>query len=192
MSDNKRVILTSCKTGKRKNIIILILCIVLILSAACAAVYAVNEANKKVFIPPKFETNSVQGLPDPLPPDDLGYADLSLDKGYNVKLCGSLQEKNGVVDVYFTNPAENEVWVQLLLIESATGEELGRTGVIMQDSYVKSVNLIKIPDQAETNVTLKVMGYKPQTYISAGAANLEVTMTKASDSSNTQTESSAQ
>ena len=51
------------------------------------------------------------------------------------------------------------------------GNMLGETGLIKPNEYVKYVTLSKTPEVG-TKIKLKIMGYEPHTYYSAGAASL--------------------
>ena len=60
------------------------------------------------------------------------------------------------------------------------GEMLGETGLIKPNEYVKYVALSRELPQG-TKIKLKIMGYEPQTYRSAGAATLNTTIGGQSD-----------
>ena len=51
------------------------------------------------------------------------------------------------------------------------GNMLGETGLIKPNEYVKYVTLSKTLEVG-TKIKLKIMGYEPHTYYSAGAASL--------------------
>ena len=71
--------------------------------------------------------------------------------------------------VYLTNPAENEVWLKLRVLDE-NGNILGETGLIRPGEYVKDVALTENLT-AGTKIKLKIMGYEPETYFSAGTVN---------------------
>lgn len=79
--------------------------------------------------------------------------------------------------VYFTNPAENTVWLKLRVLDEDSNM-LGETGLIRPGKYVRAVTLSKSLADG-TKVKLKIMGYIPDTYKSAGAATLGTTVTTA-------------
>ena len=80
--------------------------------------------------------------------------------------------------VYLTNPAENEVWLKLRVLDG-NGNILGETGMIRPGEYVKDVALTE-NFTAGTKIKLKIMGYEPETYFSAGSATLNTAVGSAS------------
>lgn len=75
--------------------------------------------------------------------------------------------------VYLTNPAENTVWLKLRVLDT-NGSILGETGLLRPGEYVRTVALSAAPTPG-TSITLKIMGYEPDTYLSAGSATLSTT-----------------
>ena len=76
--------------------------------------------------------------------------------------------------VYFTNPAENQVWLRLC-VQDKNDQTLGETGLIRPGEYVRAVALDK-PPAAGTPVKLRVMGCEPETYRSAGTIVMHTTV----------------
>lgn len=89
---------------------------------------------------------------------------------YRFSVCGNVMTEGNEAVVYLTNPAENEVWMKLRVLDE-NGNVLGETGLIKPGEYVKSVALNTLPD-AGTKISLKIMGYEPETYRSAGSVTL--------------------
>lgn len=142
-----------------------IACAVAIIGMMLALVLGSNEAAE--FTPPPFEETAAPGVPDV--PEDLGYtAPYTEGMGYRFALCGNVCMDGTAALVYFTNPAENDVWLKLRVLDEG-GNTLGETGIICPGEYVKAVTLDRALD-AGTPISLKIMGYEPKTYYSAGAA----------------------
>ena len=55
------------------------------------------------------------------------------------------------------------------------GNILGQTGLISPGQYVKSVKFDVLPKDGD-EITLKLMGYEPETYYSTGEAPLGTTV----------------
>ena len=90
--------------------------------------------------------------------------------GYRFSVCGNVVMEGSAAAVYLTNPAGNEVWLKLRVLDEK-GNTLGETGLIEPGQYVKDVTLTgNLP--AGTEIKLKIMGYEPETYFSAGSAIL--------------------
>ena len=76
--------------------------------------------------------------------------------------------------VYFTNAEENSVYLKLRVLDEE-GNILGETGLLKPGEYVKGVELDKDPS-AETTISLKIMSYEPDTYMSEGSVVLKTTI----------------
>ena len=123
------------------------------------------------FVPPPFEAAAEFGTPQV--PDGLGWQEVDA-KAYKVGLCGKVIPDGQAMDVWFSNPAENTIWMKLRLLDSK-GNLLGETGLIRPGEYVRSVNLSAVP-AAGTALVMKVMAYEPETYTSAGVVSMQTVM----------------
>lgn len=127
------------------------------------------------FTPPPFESNAAFGVPEV--DDTLGWSELNIRPGYIVHVCGVLRaDADGTVAVWFSSDAENDVWLKLRLL-NADGETIGETGLLKPGEYVERMTLLD--SAAPGDVVLKVMGYEPETYYSAGSVSLATTLTVA-------------
>lgn len=124
------------------------------------------------FSPPPFETNAQSGTPNV--PEDAGYGQIDA-KEFLFSAAGELTVNDGSVDVWLTNPKENTVWLKVRILDES-GNNLGESGLIKPDEYVRSVKLNTVPKSTE-NVSLKIMAYEPETYYSAGSAALNTVLT---------------
>lgn len=150
---------------------------VLSLGAACAAVLILllvllfwPAGQKTSFVPPAFETAAQVGVPEA--PEELGWSQLEIAEGYTIHICGVLRpDEAGNLPVWFTTDPENKVWVKLRVLDDQ-GHRLGETGVLRPGEYVESLHLESLPEQNQ-DVVLKVIGYEPETYYSAGNAAIQ-------------------
>lgn len=141
----------------------------LMLVVMVVALAAPKEPTRGEFIPPDFEVNAVSGTPEV--PDSLGYsAPFQEGMAYRFAVCGNVTIEGGKALVYFTNPAENATWIKLRLYDEA-GVLLGETGLLKPGAYVQYVALNQVPSPG-TLIQLKIMGYEPDTYLSAGSVVL--------------------
>lgn len=125
------------------------------------------------FIPPKNEPEAVSGAPSI--DGALGYTELYKEgMAYRVSLCGTVTMEGNNAVVYFTNTVGNEKYLKLRVLDGE-GRTLGETGLLKPDEYVRCVELTKIPAAGAT-LRLKVMGYEPSDYSSAGSVVLNVTV----------------
>lgn len=141
------------------------------LGSVIGAVKHYNSRNPK-YSPPPFEKNVVSGTPDT--ENIKGYSEMQAADAYSFGICGELTVKDGYTDVYLTSPKSNDVWLKVRILDE-DGNILAESGLIKPGHYVKSVKLNSEISSA-INVTLKVMGYEPETYLSAGAVTLKTTL----------------
>lgn len=125
------------------------------------------------FTPPPFETNAVSGVPEV--PEELGYSSPYKEgMAYRFSVCGNVTTEGQDAVVYLTNPEGNDVWLKLRVLDE-NGSTLGETGLLKPGEYVRCVTLTSVP-KAGAKIALKIMGYEPETYHSAGSATLNTTM----------------
>lgn len=133
------------------------------------ALLAPKEAERGEFVPPTFDASAVEGTPEV--PEGLGYsAPFQEGMAYRFAVCGNVTMDGRQALVYFTNPAENETWTKLRIYDES-GNVLGETGLIKPGEYVQYVELNK-ELASGTPIKLKIMGYEPDTYLSAGSVVL--------------------
>ena len=163
------------KTKPKKDRLIPVLCGALALALAVMALALITGGRQKTaeFSPPPFDSAAVQGTPDV--PEELGYiSPYQEGMGYCFSVCGNVLTDDNTAAVYLTNPAENKVWLKLRVLDES-GNTIGETGLIRPGEYVKDVTLAeKLP--AGAKIKLKIMGYEPETYHSAGSATLNTTV----------------
>ena len=135
-----------------------------------------EEMEHPVFVPPSFDENAVIG--DPADIEDaikLGYSEMydPAQMSYKGALCGMfIVNENNEADIYFANPEVNPVWVKLRVYAPDTnGEIVCETGLIRPGEYIKTVKFNREIKSGE-KLTAKVMGYVPDTYMSAGSFSL--------------------
>ena len=93
--------------------------------------------------------------------------------GFSALVCGEIRAENGRADVYFTNEADNNVYLRLKITDSDSNV-LAETGLIKPGEYVKSISFDKSPYSGQT-IKMKIMAYEPDTFYSAGAVTLNTT-----------------
>lgn len=132
-----------------------------------------GETSRDTFTPPPFEREAVAGVPQVS--QQLGYTQLYKEgMAYRVSICGivTMEEQDAIV--YFTNTEGNEKYLKLRVLDEQD-QVLGETGLLKPGEYVKAVSLNK-EQKPGTPIKLKVMGYQPETYESAGCVTLSVTI----------------
>ena len=155
------------KTNKTVPVLCGVFAVVLIVMSA--ALYFGGKQDTAEFTPPPFEPAAVSGVPEV--PESLGYiSPYQEGMGYRFSVCGNVVMEGNAAAVYLTNPAENEVWLKLRVLDE-NGNILGETGLIRPGEYVRNVALTENLT-AGTKIKLKIMGYEPETYFSAGSATL--------------------
>ena len=163
------------KTNKTVPILCGVLAVALAIMAAALAFGGKQEPAD--FTPPPFDAAAVAGVPEV--PESLGYISPYREgMEYRFSVCGNVVMEDNAAAVYLTNPAENEVCLKLRVLDE-NGNILGETGLLKPGEYVKDVALTgNLP--VGTPITLKIMGYEPETYFSAGSATLNTAVGGAS------------
>lgn len=159
---------------KRKRTTLTLLAILFCMVCLAVMLFALYQSSQPQvrFIPPQFDPDAVQGVPD-LTPEE-GYS--GLDAGtYSFSLSGMLVLENDQTDVWLTNDNTNEnVWLKVVM-KDLQDNKIGETGLIRPGEYVQSMTLTAPP--AETcDIKLVVMGYEPETYYSLGNVTLLTTL----------------
>lgn len=165
------------KPKKDKTVPVLCGGLAVALIVMAAALVFGGKQKTAEFTPPLFEPAAVAGVPEV--PESLGYiSPYQEGMGYRFSVCGNVVMEGSSAAVYLTNPAENEVWLKLRVLDE-NGNILGETGLLKPGKYVKDVALTgNLP--AGTPIKLKIMGYEPETYFSAGSATLNTAIGGAS------------
>ena len=147
------------------TLMLALLCLLCPIFLACAE----ETPQYGEFVPPPFDAAAVVGTPTV--PEELGWRELDVKGVYKVSVCGVLKPSGKTLDIWFTSPESNTVWLKVRLID-AEGNTLGESGLIRPGEYVQSITLDSVPE-TDSAVVLKVMGYMPDTYYSAGEAELK-------------------
>lgn len=123
------------------------------------------------YVQPAFDSSAVRGTPDV--DESLGYIELYREgMAYRVSVCGTPTADKNVLTVYFTNAESNEKYLKLRVLDEK-GNTLGETGVLRPGEYVQAVTLTK-KIAPGTSLKLKVLGFEPDDYTSAGSVSLNV------------------
>ena len=160
------------KQLKKALIIVGAVCI-LSVCGMVAALICFQPTPHPEFTPPAFDTSAVSGV---LEENDtlknLGWAKLHQEgMSYAVYLCGGiLINEQNQADVWFYNLPENQSWIKLRFID-AQGKIIAETGLVRPGEYLQTVQFTRAVADDE-KITIKVMGYEPETYLSAGAVSL--------------------
>lgn len=144
-----------------------LLCILSLAVMIAALVFSGEKAQTGVFTPPPFEKMAQTGIPEVHPGCGWTQVDANV---YKASVCGKVWARDGKAVVWFTNPAENAVWLKLRVLDGK-GNILGETGVLRPGEHVRAVALSRSLQTGEP-VKLKIMGYEPETYYSAGSVVL--------------------
>ena len=157
---------------KQKNdgkliVSVLMICFAVTIGVMIFALCRPNDKKSAEFTPPPFESTAQHGKPEVS--ENLGYSSPNRDDmSYDFAVCGNVTMEGDKAIVYLTNIEGNNAWIKLRVFDEQ-GNMLGETGLIKPNEYVKYVTLSKTP---EVGTKIKIMGYEPHTYYSAGAASL--------------------
>ena len=142
------------------------------LFAVCAAIMVaalIRGPRQEIrFTPPPFDEAAVQGVPGLTLDDGYGSIDASV---YQFSVLGEISLADGRVEVFFTNYAQNNAWLKLVM-KDTEGNKLGETGLLRPGEYVQYLAL-ELPPAQSMPVTMVIMGYEPDTYYSVGNVSLQ-------------------
>lgn len=156
----------------RKKRLISALALLGLLSVVTMVTVLRRSSTDGAFTPPPFEALARAGTP--AVPAGLGYRELDAEI-FRVGLCGEICIREGMAEVWLTNPAGNPAWLKLRILDTE-GNVLGQSGLLRPGEYVRGVTVGDLP--VGTAVVLKVMAYEPDTYHSAGALTLHTSITQ--------------
>ena len=149
---------------------------VIVVSAICLAAIVVmaivlgvtGKSPKPQFTPPPFEAAAQTGLPTV---DDPSWNKVfQSGMSFVAYMCGKVTVIDGAADVYFANDEGNNAWLKLRVMDEK-GNILAETGLLKPGQYVKAVQFTTLPTTGQ-KLTMKIMGYEPETYYSIGAVVL--------------------
>ena len=107
----------------------------------------------------------------PAVPSELDYGSPYHEgMSYRFAICGNVTMNGSYATVYLTNDTANAVYIKLRVFDG-DGNILGETGLLKPGEYVKDIEL-RVELTEGTKICLKIMGYEPNTYYSAGATVL--------------------
>ena len=113
------------------------------------------------------------GTPTGLKPG-WNYSKLTIQEGKSITLCATPVMKENALQLYLTSDADNDFWLRVRVL-SQTKRVLGESGLLESGSYIKEIPLTK-KIKAGKKITLYLMMYEKDTYQSAGAAAVEITV----------------
>ena len=156
---------------------ILTVCTIITFLVMMIALSVTKEPPRGEFVPPAFESMAQQGIPDV--PEELEHSSPYRDgMAYRFSVCANVTMDSRSATVYFTNAQENDVYLKLRVLDE-NGKILGETGLLKPGENVKDVQLLReLP--SGTGISLKIMSYVPDTYMSAGSVVLHTTIGTAS------------
>lgn len=173
----KAEVLTDSRAGSMQDKRLLALLVCLCLAAILVMIWALTRnagQGNTGFVPPPFEEAAQQGEPEALEElERLGYSQLDVQV-YHAAVCGSPVVAGRRAVLYLTNPAANQVWLKVRILDEE-GKLFGESGLLKPGEYVKEVPLLVVPE-TDMEVQLKLMAYEPGTYHSAGAATLRTVL----------------
>ena len=160
------------KNNGSETLLITLLCVVaLALVGVIVALVIVLQPKEMEFVPPPFDSGAIEGTPSEADTAELGYSELYRDgMAFKASLCGVVDIVDGKADIYFTNHAENTLWMKLRIYDES-GKIIAESGLIKPNEYVKTVTFNTVPADG-SKIRMKIMSYEPDTYYSGGAVSL--------------------
>lgn len=163
---------------EHKILIILVIIFTLaLLSAGLIFIFRDRLTRTGDFETPALDSSARTGFPSDLSAD-LSYTKMTAREDYAIFLCATPRLDGDLLTLYFTSPPSNTALLKFRVF-SSDGTLLAESGLLEPASYLESIRLDHLPPAAES-VTLKVMSYTRDTYLSDGAFSLALPLTRAS------------
>ena len=153
--------------NKKFVIAISAVCLVAV-AAMIVALSLSGKTEKPQFTPPPFEAAAQVGTPTV---EDTSWGKIyQSGMSFVAYMCGKVTVSGTGADLYFTNDAGNNAWLKLRIMDTQ-GNILAETGIIKPGEYLQTVQFTTVPISGQ-QITMKIMGYEPETYHSIGAVAL--------------------
>ncbi|MCR4611779.1 MAG: hypothetical protein K5644_07775 [Lachnospiraceae bacterium] len=124
------------------------------------------------YTPPSHDSTAKTGIPNV--DENYMYGSVNTEFGYVIQMAANLyQQKNGDVNIYFTNPISNSVLLRCEIIDKDSGKTLYNTGYINPGEYIESVNNNSV-DNEKYDVITKVYAYTKDSFTSEGTTELSM------------------
>lgn len=157
--------------GRKRFFAGLILLLLILTASVAVAVYALTVR----YSPPEHEKNAGNGIP--VVKDDYLYRTMKSDFGYSFSMAANLyQRKDGSVSVFLTNPVENDVNILCEIRDMETGLLYYKSGLLFPGEFVENLKPDTKFSNELHNVTVKVLAYEPESFLSAGTTELKLTL----------------
>ena len=159
-------------SSDKKRLIPGLIIIILILLGCVAAVFL--STNKK-YRPPELDPNRSAGIPHP--EDNYLYETVNTDYGYSFGIAANLyQQKDGSVNVFLSNPAENTVSLMCEIKDAADKTVYYRCGRINPGEYVEKLSPSTVIKNEAKSVIVKIYAFEAEDYTSAGSVELKLVL----------------
>lgn len=158
-------------TGQQKTYIAIAVIALLLIVALVLLIIG----HKRGYTPPEFDENAKVGVPSP--DEGFLYDTVATDFGYQFRIAANLyQQEDATVKAFFTNPAENEVYLMCEITSEESGEVLYKSGALRPGEYVESISPCSKFANEAMNVVVKVYAFEPGTWYSAGTTSISAVL----------------
>ena len=170
MSKTKKIQNKDKSSGR---LLISLLCVVALalVGVIVALVIVLQPKEKEIaeFVPPEFDSGATEGTPTV--PEGMGYSELYRDgMTFKASVCGVVDIVDGKADIYFTNSAENTLWMKIRIFDESN-KIIAESGLIKPNEYLKTVNFNTVPETGSKS-SMKILTYEPDTSYSGGAGSM--------------------
>lgn len=150
----------------KKNKVLIIFSLVLIILLILIVGLLINLHYKQSFRPPKFDSNASNKIPTNV---DYQSELLNVGEGYSIYISAKPKLIKNNLKVDFISLDRNNIWIKIRVLHN--DEIIGESGLVKPGQYLEKIKLNK-KVSAKDNITYMIMGYEPETYLSAGTITL--------------------
>lgn len=162
------------QTGSLSRRVIIIVAVAV---SAALIIGAIVFMNTRTYEPPAFDVNAVTG--EPIVPEELGYGigGASDDSSFKAGLASKwVREQDGSLPVWFTNPAENDVYLLIRVTRAEDQKVIYESGLIRPGEYVEKLTPLESLSSDPINVDAAIYSFDPDNYHSMGTFHLSGTV----------------
>ncbi len=137
---------------------------------AVLVVLIVRNNKPEGYVKPLFDKNCITMSFDDAPGNKVGVTE-----GFTVAVPNSVSGNKKGINVCFASASDNKGNIKLELIDS-DGNIVAESGLIKPGEYLETISKVysKNLPKSDCDITIKVLTYEPETYVSLGSCTFKV------------------
>ncbi len=150
----------------KKNKVTMVLSVILLILIIIIVLLIINIKNKSTFKKPDFDKNAIETIPTSL---DYQSKIINVTDNYSLYIEPSPTIKDNDLKINLISLETNNILIKVRVLNN--DKVVAETGLIKPGQYLKNVKLKK-KINVDDEIIYVIMGYEPDTYLSAGSIKL--------------------